>query len=189
MKRSGSTGRHLARLAFLLFLLVLCVSGAKADRLTIVYTTDPHQIATAQAGALTVITFTGSVMNNTSAPITFQLTGGPVPFEPYVVSFLSSVPFPGIALGPGMSTGTIDLATVTLNFFDPSLTYPGTVKIVLAATDPKTGSVFTENDASITVLAPGSAVPEPASLTMLTTALAVLIGVRSVRRRKAARSV
>jgi hypothetical protein len=35
--------------------------------------------------------FSGSVINNTDAPIAFQLTGGPVPFEPFVASFQNGI--------------------------------------------------------------------------------------------------
>lgn len=161
-----------------------CSTVAKADSLSLVYSVDPHQTAVTQTNAFTIVTFTGSVTNNTGSPITFQLTGGPEPFEPYVASFVNGIGFPGITLGAGESTGTIDLATVSLQFFDHDLTYPGSVKIVLDAVDPNTGNSFTENDASITVLAPGSAVPEPPSHVLLGAALAGLSAIRMRRIRR-----
>jgi hypothetical protein len=98
------------------------------------------------------------------------LTGGPAPFEPFVASFLNGIGYPGITLAGGQSTGIIDLATVNLQPFDPSLTYPGLVNIVLDAisVNPltgQTGGVITENDASIRVQ---TAVPEPSTLSLLT---------------------
>jgi hypothetical protein len=50
---------------------------------------DMGQSQTAAVGLTTfaVVTFSGSVINNTDAPIAFQLAGGPVPFEPFVASF------------------------------------------------------------------------------------------------------
>ena len=153
--------------------------AAKADSLSIVYTVSQVQTAVLQDGAFTVVTFTGSVINNTDAPIAFQLTGGPEPFEPYVASFQNGIGFPGITLGAGQSTGQIDLAIVTLQFFDTHLTYPGTVDIVLAAVSPGTGNVFTENDASIRVLAPGTAIPEPSIVMMIFAGTMVgLVGLR-----------
>ena len=154
-------------------LLAILSSMAQADSLSIVYDVSQNQTAAVQQNAFTVVTFTGSVTNNTAAPITFQLTGGPQPFEPYVASFQNGIGYPGITLGAGQSTGTIDLAIVRLQFFDPSLTYPGTVNIVLQAINPGTGNVFTENDASIRVL---SSVPEPSALVLLLCAFVGLAG-------------
>jgi len=153
--------------------------AARADSLSIVYSVSQNQTVDVQDGAFTVVTFTGSVVNNTGAAITFQLTGGPEPFEPYVASFQNGIGFPGITLGAGQSTGNIDLAIVTLQFFDPSLTYPGTVNIVLEAVSPGTGNAFTENDVSIQVLAPGTVIPEPSVVMMIFAgALAGFAGVR-----------
>jgi hypothetical protein len=148
---------------------------AEADSLSIVYTSSQNQTATV-GPTFTTVLFTGYVLNNTDTPITFQLTGGPEPFEPYVASFIDGIGYPGITLAAGQSTGIIDLATINLQFFDPSLTYPGIVNVVLDAisVDPvtgHTGSTITENDASITVRA---AVPEPSTLLLLSSALLVL---------------
>jgi len=148
---------------------------AKADSLSIVYTSSANQTAIV-GPTFTTVVFTGYVLNNTGTPITFQLTGGPEPFEPYVASFIDGIGYPGITLGAGQSTGIIDLATINLQFFDPSLTYPGIVNIVLDAisVDPatgRTGDTITENDASITVRA---GVPEPSTLLLLGSALLVL---------------
>src|SRR6266404_1694064 len=85
---------------------------ARADSLSIVYSVSQNQTVDVQNGAFTVVTFTGSVTNNTNAPIAFQLTGGPEPFEQYVGSFQNGIGFPGITLGAGQSTGQIDLAIV-----------------------------------------------------------------------------
>ena len=40
-------------------------------------------------------------------------------------SLIDGIGYPGITLAGGQSTGIIDLATISLSFFDPSLTYPG----------------------------------------------------------------
>ncbi len=78
--------------------LGIFVGVARADSLSIVYSVSQNQTVDVQDGAFTVVTFTGSVTNNTGAPITFQLTGGPEPFEPYVASFQNGIGFPGITL-------------------------------------------------------------------------------------------
>jgi hypothetical protein len=130
-----------------------------------------NQTAVAGPG-FTVVDFTGSVRNNSDAAITFQLTGVPHDFEPYVASFVDGISFPGITLGPGASMGVIDLAIVTLQPFDPSLPYPGSVGIALEAINPMTGSVFTENDASIHAV---TAMPEPSATVLLLFAFAGLL--------------
>ena len=141
---------------------------AKADSLSIVYTSSQNQ--TANVGPdFTSVVFMGYVVNNTNLPITFQLTGGPVPFEPYVASFINGIGYPGITLAAGMSTGIIDLATININPFDPSLTYPGTINVVLDAISVdsatgRTGDTITENDASIRVQ---TALPEPSTLVLI----------------------
>ena len=145
---------------------------AKADALSIVYTSLLNQTATI-GPTFTPVVFDGFIVNNTTAPITFQLTGGPVPFEPFVASFVNGIGYPGITLGGGKSTSLFPLATVNLNPFDPSLTYPGHVNIVLDAisVDPvtgHTGGIITGNNASISVQ---TAVPEPSTLFLLTSAL------------------
>jgi hypothetical protein len=102
-----------------------------------------------------VLGFTGAIR--------FQLTGVLQNFEPYVASFVDGIPFPGITLGPGASTGVIDLAIVTLQPFDPSLPYPGNVGIALEAIHPMSGSIFSENDASIHGV---TATPEPSAIVL-----------------------
>ena len=162
--------------ASLIFSFGLVSAPASADSLSIVYTSPQNQTATV-GPTFTTVLFAGYALNNTDAPITFQLTGGPEPFEPYVASFIDGIGFPGITLGAGQSTGIIDLATINLQFFDPSLMYPGLVNIVLDAisVDPvtgHTGGTLTENDASITVQA---VVPEPSTLVLVGSALLVLL--------------
>jgi hypothetical protein len=134
----------------LLFPVLILPQPAEADVLTITYNVSRFQTDVVGPGFTTVI-FSGSITNTSKAPITFQLTGGPSPFEPYVASFQNGIGFPGITLGAGASTGTLNLAIVTMQPFDPSLTYPGFVNIVLAAVNPNTGQSFTENDATIGV--------------------------------------
>jgi hypothetical protein len=169
-----------SKLFFLVTILIFSFGivspPASADSLSIVYTSPQNQTATV-GPTFTTVLFAGYVLNNTDAPITFQLTGGPEPFEPYVASFIDGIGFPGITLGAGQRTGIIDLATINLQFFDPSLMYPGIVNIVLDAisVDPvtgHTGGTLTENDASITVQA---AVPEPSTLVLLGSALLMLL--------------
>ena len=161
----------------LIFSFGVVIPAASGDSLSIVYTSSQSQTATVSPDSFTTVLFTGYVLNNTNAPITFQLTGGPEPFEPYVASYLDGIGYPGITLAAGQSTGIIDLATVNLQFFDPSLTYPGVVNIVLDAipVDPATGitgSTITENDASVTVRV---AAPEPSTLLLLSFALLMLL--------------
>jgi hypothetical protein len=170
------------------FLPLLLVGGmqwifapcAAADSLSIVYNVNQNQTAAVELTTFAVVTLTGSVINNTDAAISFQLTGGPVPFEPFVASFQNGIGFPGTTLGPHASTGIINLAVVALQPFDPALSYPGSVKIVLQAIVPGTGTAFTENDASIEVLGPARAVAEPEVPLLLAAALlAVAVIVRS----------
>ena len=151
--------------------------STKADSLSITYAVNQNQTAVVGPG-FTVVDFTGSITNNSDAPITFQLTGVLHNFEPYVASFADGIPFPGITWGPGASAGVIDLAIVTLQPFDPSLPYPGSVGIALEAINPMTGSVFTENDASIHVI---TATPEPSAIVLLFSACGGLLfaGLRS----------
>jgi hypothetical protein len=145
--------------------------SAKADSLTIAYAVKQNQTVAVGAG-FAVVDFTGAVTNNSDAAITFQLTGVLHNFEPYVASFVDGIPFPGITLGPGASTGVIDLAIVTLQPFDPSLPYPGNVGIALEAINPMSGSVFSENDASIHVV---TTTPEPSAAVLLLSAFAALL--------------
>lgn len=155
---------------------------AAADSLSIVYNVKQNQTAAVELTTFAVVTFTGSVINNTDAAIAFQLTGGPVPFEPFVASFQNGIGFPGITLAPHASTGTINLAVVSLQPFDPALSYPGSVEIVLQAVVPGTGTTFTENDASIEVLGPASAVAEPELPSLLAGALLVVAMIVHARR-------
>jgi hypothetical protein len=154
-----------------LALVAASAQSAKADSLTITYTVNQNQTSVVGPG-FTVVDFTGSVTNNSNVAITFQLTGVLHDFEPYVASFVDGIPFPGITLGPGTSTGVIDLAIVTLQPFDPSLPYPGNVGIALAAINPMTGSVFPENDASLGVV---TAPPEPSAIVLLLSAFGGLL--------------
>jgi hypothetical protein len=140
---------------FFVFLPVSTPAPANAGGLAINYNVEQNQTVVVGNGAFATVTFTGSITNNSNAPILFQLSGGPVPFEPFVASFQNGIGFPGITLGAGASTGNINLAIVTLQPFDPSLTYPGLVKIVLAAINPGTGQTIAENDASIRVVTSG----------------------------------
>src|SRR5437764_7835976 len=132
----------------LAWIAAACAHPAQADTLTITYNVSPNQTAVVGSG-FTVVDFAGSVTNDSRAAITFQLTAVLHDFEPYVASFVDGIPFPGITLSAGASTGIIDLAIITLQPFDPSLSYPGKVGIALQAIDPMSGSVFAENDASI----------------------------------------
>jgi hypothetical protein len=111
-------------LAALAWIVTAFAQPAQADSLTIAYTVSQNQTAVVAPG-FTVVDFTGSVTNNSSSPITFQLAAVLHNFEPYVALFGDGIPFPGITLAPGASTGIIDLAMVTLQPFDPTLTYPG----------------------------------------------------------------
>jgi hypothetical protein len=155
----------------LLSLVAACAQSTKADSLTITYTVNQSQTAVVGPG-FTVVDFTGSVTNNSDATITFQLTAVLHNFEPYVASFVDGIPFPGITLGPGASTGVMDLTIVTLQPFDPSLPYPGNVGIALEAIHPMSGAIFTENDACIHVV---TATPEPSATVLLLSAFAGLL--------------
>ena len=166
-------------LAVILVILFPFISPlCKADSLSIDYLSSQDQTATVGPG-FTPVVFSGYVVNNTNTPITFQLTGGPVPFEPYVAGFVNGIGYPGITLAGGQSTGIIDLATVNLQPFDRSLTYPGLVNIVLDAisVDPitgHTGGVITENDATIHVQ---TVVPEPPIVLLLTSGLLAMFSI------------
>jgi len=143
---------------------------ARADALSIVYTSSPSQTAVVGPGFTPVI-FTGYVLNNTNAPIAFQLTyvlGPPSSF--YVAGVINGIGYPGITLAGGQSTPILDLVSVDLNPFDPSLTYPGVVNLSLEAIFVPTGDLITENDASIRVQ---TGVPEPSNLVLLVSGLLV----------------
>jgi PEP-CTERM motif len=76
--------------------------------------------------------------------------------------------YPGVTLAGGQRTSVLDLATVNLNPFDPSLAYPGVVNFTLEAISPTTGGLLTANADSIRVQ---TAVPEPSALLLLASGL------------------
>ena len=148
---------------FLLFSVVLVAPIAKADSLSIVYTSTQDQTDVVSTGFSSVV-FTGFVVNNTDAPITFQLSyvlGPPSSF--YVASLVQGIGFPGITLAGGQSTPVFDLATVTINPFDPSLAYPGIVSFTLDAIALPTGGLITESADTISVV---RGVPEAPTITL-----------------------
>jgi hypothetical protein len=160
---------------FLLFSFVLALN-AKADSLSIVYTSAQDQTDVVSTGFSSVV-FTGFVVNNTNAPITFQLSyvlGPPSSF--YVASLVQGIGFPGITLAGGQSTPVFDLATVTINPFDPSLAYPGLVNFSLDAIALPTGGLITESTDTISVL---TGVPEEPTFTL--GVLALLAGYFAMR--------
>jgi hypothetical protein len=165
-----------ARLA--LFVLLCAPSHAAADPLAFSYVSPTAAVDVVLDGQFSEVDFFGSITNTSGQNITFQLQGGPVPFEPYVAQFITGVPFPGITLGPGQSTGVFEIAKVVINPFDPSLPYPGFVEIVLPAVDPNTGATIATNDLSIEVV---RSVPEPTVFVLMAVGLALLALMRLVR--------
>lgn len=168
--------RRLVQISLLLIFPLAALSApAKADSLTISYNVSQNQTALVGAG-FTVVTFTGSITNNSNAPITFDTVGsGPVTPDPYVAGFVGAFPFPGITLNAGASTGIISLAVVTLNPFDPSLTYPSTRRIIVEAVVPGGlggGNIIAENDAMIQVV---SSIPEPPAALLIASSLLGLV--------------
>jgi hypothetical protein len=166
--------RQLLQISLLLiFSLTVLPVPAKADTLTITYNVSPNQTALVGAG-FTVVTFTGSITNTSNAPITFDTVGsGPVTPDPYAAGFVGPFAFPGITLNPGASVGFT--ATVTLNPFDPSLTYPATLRIIIEAAVPSgsgAGTIITENDATIQVV---TSVPEPPTVLLIASPLLGLV--------------
>ncbi|HET6931826.1 MAG TPA: hypothetical protein VFI45_15985 [Candidatus Acidoferrum sp.] len=164
-------------LASLLFAWVVCLApAAKGDSLSIVYTSPQNQTDLVSAGFTSVV-FTGFVVNNTAAPITFQLTAvlGP-PSSFYVASVVQGIGFPGITLLGGQSTSVFDLATVNINPFDPSLPYPGLVNFSLEAISLPAGDLITTSADSVTVV---RSIPEPAKASLLT--LGLLAGAFALR--------
>ncbi len=160
----------------LLLSFAFLASQAKGDSLSIVYTSSQNQNDAVTSGFTSVV-FTGYVVNNTDAPITFQLSyvlGPPSSF--YVASLIQGIGFPGITLAGGQSTSVFDLATVNLNPFDPSLTYPGVVNFNLDAISLPTGGLITDSADSILVQ---TRVPEASALSLLV--LALLAGYLAVR--------
>jgi hypothetical protein len=127
-------------------------------------------------------------MNNTDAPITFQLSyvlGSPSSF--YVASLIQGIGFPGVTLGAGQSTSVFDLATENMNPFDPSLTYPGVVNFTFDAISLPTGGLITESSDSVEVAA---GVPETSTFELLAVALlATFVAARIKLRAKGRREV
>ncbi|HXJ11971.1 MAG TPA: hypothetical protein VNH19_06840 [Candidatus Limnocylindrales bacterium] len=161
---------------FLPYSLMLVGPVAKADSLSIVYTSAQDQTDVASTGFSSVV-FTGFVVNNTDAPITFQLSyvlGPPSSF--YVASLVQGIGFPGITLAGGESTPVFDLATVTINPFDQSLAYPGVVSFSLDAIALPTGGLITESADTVTVV---TGVPEASTFTL--GVLALLAGYLAMR--------
>jgi hypothetical protein len=161
---------------FLLLSFVLLAPIAKADSLSIVYTSPQNQTDVVSLGFTSVV-FTGFVVNNTDTPITFQLSyvlGPPSSF--YVASLIQGIGFPGITLGAGQSTSVFDLAAVNLNPFDPSLAYPGVVNFTLDAISLPTGGLITQSSDSVQVV---TGAPETSTLELL--GLALLAGLVAVR--------
>ena len=149
---------------------------AKPDSLSIVYTSPQNQTDVVSS-EFTSVVFTGFVVNNTDAPITFQLSyvlGPPSSF--YVASLIQGIGFPGITLGAGQSTSVFDLATVNINPFDPSLTYPGVVNFNLDAISLPTGGLITESSDSVQVV---TGIPEAPTIELL--GLALLAGIVAAR--------
>ncbi len=153
-----------------LILITAITSNVGADTLTITYL-DPNRTATVGASGFATVTFLGSITNNSNSSVTFEMLGGPQPPSPYTAGFVSGVPFPGMTLGPGASTGVFALATVTINPFDPSLPYPGSVNIVFPAVDA-IGNTLGESPLSIEVL---HGVSEPPVLLLLTAAFSAFV--------------
>ncbi|HET7106833.1 MAG TPA: hypothetical protein VFI38_08485 [Candidatus Acidoferrum sp.] len=151
-------------------------SIVKADSLSIVYTSAQDQTDVVSAGFSSVV-FTGFVVNNTDAAITFQLTDvlGP-PSSFYVASLVTGIGFPGITLAGGESTPVFDLATVAINPFDPSLVYPGVVSFNLDAIALPTGGLITESADTVRVV---TGVPEAATLQL--SVIALLAGFLAMR--------
>jgi hypothetical protein len=164
-------------LAGLLFAwAVFLAPVAKGDSLSIVYTSPQSQTDIVSGGFSSVV-FTGFVVNNTAEPITFQLTAvlGP-PSSFYVASLVQGIGFPGITLAGGQSASIFDLATVNINPFDPSLTYPGVVSFSLEAISLPTGDLITTSADTVTVV---NGVPEPSTVSLLV--LGLLAGAFALR--------
>jgi PEP-CTERM motif len=174
-----TVSQRLLRISLLLIFPLAALSApAMADSLTISYTSSQNQTALVGATGFTVVTFFGSITNNTGASIAFNTVGsGPVTPDPYVAGFVGAFPFtfPPFTLGPGANTGNVALATVTLNPFDPSLTYPSTRLIKVEAVIPSGvlgGTILGENDAMIQVV---SSVPEPPTVLLFASSLLGLV--------------
>lgn len=168
--------RRLLRVSLLLIFPLAALSApAKADSLTISYSSSRDQTALVGGAGLTIVTFLGSIRNNTSLPIAFDTVGsGPVTPDPYVAKFVGAVAYPGTTLSAG-ETRNFALATVTLNPFDHSLTYPSTRRIKVEAVIPSgvlAGTILGENDAMIQVV---SSVPEPPTVLLFAISLLGLV--------------
>ena len=141
---------------------VFVPAPSHADSLTISYLSAKTQTVNAGSTCCAEVIFDGTVTNDTGSPITFQLiaTDGS---SFYVAGISTSIPFPGVTLAGGGSQA-FDL-TVTINPFDPSLAYPGTVNIQLDAVSESAGQpTLTENEATILVV---RTVPEPSVAQLL----------------------
>jgi len=171
----------------LLLSFALLAPIAKPDSLSIVYTSPQNRSDVVSSGFTSVV-FAGFVMNNTDAPITFQLSyvlGSPSSF--YVASLIQGIGFPGVTLGAGQSTSVFDLATENMNPFDPSLTYPGVVNFTFDAISLPTGGLITESSDSVEVAA---GVPETSTFELLAVALlATFVAARIKLRAKGRREV
>jgi len=122
MKRSRG---NLQKILCSLFCLAsaACSQLARADSLTIAYAVDRHQMAAVQTNAFSG--FYGLDYQQYWQHDYVSVDGRPEPFEPYVASFQNGTGFPGIILGSGQRAGTINLAVVSLQFFDPSPSLSG----------------------------------------------------------------
>jgi hypothetical protein len=167
---------HFFLAVYLLSLTVLLAPLAKADSLSIVYTSARAQTDVVSTEFSSVV-FTGFVVNSTDAPITFQLLyvlGPPSSF--YVASLVQGIGFPGITLAGGESTPVFDLASVTINPFDPSLAYPGLVNFSLEAIALPTGGLIAESTDTISVVTGVSEAP-----TLILGVLALVAGYLAMR--------
>jgi hypothetical protein len=157
-------------LAALAWIVTACAQPAQADSLSIAYTVSQNQTAVTGPG-FTVVDFTGSVTNNSNSP-TFQIDRSAPQFRALCRSLVDGIPFPGNTLAPGASTAITSIwRWSTLQPFDPTLTYPGSVGIQVEAVDAMSGSIFTENDVSIRA---ETAAPEPSAMMLLPSAFAGL---------------
>lgn len=170
-----------------LAIFALLPSRAAADSLTIQFNVAATQTVVVGTTGFAEAIYTGTVTNNTNAPITFQLTGGPTAPSPYLASFMNGIPYPGMTIGANRTTSIIDLVTLAFNPFDPSLSYPGTMNFFLDAirVDPTTGhtgGTITEIDGRVRVL---RNVPEPSAMVLMLTLVGCL-GILAARRAQSA---